>query len=90
MISFLGFAFCLLFLWSPGWSPQWISASASHAVIELTCERRFADGNHNYSGQSAGVACAALQGIINDLWVTVGLITSGSGLDGFNLVSRGK
>jgi hypothetical protein len=75
MIAFVGMAFCLLFLWLPGWSPQWVLLLVPVLLLSLPMKE-------------GGLLCITLilvnllewpvllsRGLFNDLWVTVLLRT---------------
>jgi hypothetical protein len=75
MISFLGLAFCLLFLWSPGWSPQWILLLLPLLLLSLPEKEGMLIVITMILVNLLEWPVLLSRGLFNDLWVTVVLRT---------------
>jgi len=75
MIAFLGLAFCLLFLWSPGWSPQWIMLLLPVLLLSLPGKKGLLIVITLILVNLLEWPVLLSRGLFNDLWVTVMLRT---------------
>jgi hypothetical protein len=71
MIAFLGMAFCLLFLWLPGWSPQWVLLLLPLLILSLPKKEGLLIAATLILVNLLEWPVLLSRGLFNNLWITV-------------------
>jgi hypothetical protein len=83
MIAFAGMAFCLLFLWLPGWSPQWVLFLLPLLLLSLPKKEGLLIAVILIMVNLLEWPVLLSRGLFNDLWITIVLRTLVIGLAAF-------